>query len=141
MNTPKRTRTRRIMTDILGFLLIVLSALTGWLPGPGGIPLLILGLSLLATNHEWAERILLHVKIHGLNFTKKLFDGSPRLKLVVDLTGIALIVLGVLVVTLVTQSVAKTAALSLFAASMALLLGNRNRLDRIKQYVKKTKKP
>lgn len=42
----------------LGALFIVLAALTGWLPGPGGIPLALVGLAILASEFHWASRIL-----------------------------------------------------------------------------------
>lgn len=137
MRINNRSRTKRILVDVLGYFLIVVSALTGWLPGPGGLPPLILGLSLLATNHEWAERILLYVKKHGVKIADKLFDGSPRVKMLVDIIGVALVITGVLMVTLLTRSIAKTAAISLIAVSITLLLGNRKRFHHIKRRIKK----
>ena len=137
MRAENRSRTKRILIDILGYFLILVSALTGWLPGPGGLPPLILGLSLLATNHEWAERILLYVKRHGVKIADKLFDGSPRVKMLVDIIGIGLVISGVLMVTLLTRSIARTAAISLIVVSITLLLGNRRRFHHIKRRLKK----
>ncbi|MGL5829772.1 MAG: PGPGW domain-containing protein [Angustibacter sp.] len=60
--------TRRIYRAAVGFvgvLLIILAALTGWLPGPGGIPLALLGLAILASEFEWADRLLMRVKRWG----------------------------------------------------------------------------
>ena len=45
-----------IFFDTLAVICIIAAIATGWLPGPGGIPLVIVGLSLLAINHEWAQR-------------------------------------------------------------------------------------
>lgn len=53
---------KRIAIDIGGFGLILLGLLTGWLPGPGGIPLILAGLALLALNYVWAENLLNNVK-------------------------------------------------------------------------------
>lgn len=47
---------RRILTLILGTLLIIASALIGWIPGPGGMIPFLLGIAILATEFEWAER-------------------------------------------------------------------------------------
>lgn len=47
---------RRILTLILGSLLIITSALIGWIPGPGGMIPFLLGIAILATEFEWAER-------------------------------------------------------------------------------------
>jgi hypothetical protein len=41
---------------------MVLAILLGWLPGPGGIPLFLVGLSLLAINHEWAKKRMDSIK-------------------------------------------------------------------------------
>lgn len=42
---------------VVGALLVVGSALTGWLPGPGGIPLFIAGLAIWASEFAWAARL------------------------------------------------------------------------------------
>lgn len=41
----------------LGVLLIILAGLVGWLPGPGGTVIFLLGIAVLATEFEWAERL------------------------------------------------------------------------------------
>lgn len=48
----------RIAVGIAGFLLMVAAALTGWLPGPGGIPLFLMGLAVWASEFTWAHRLL-----------------------------------------------------------------------------------
>jgi hypothetical protein len=63
-----------IILDTLGVLLMILAVLTGWLPGPGGIPLFIAGLALLAINHTWAQAKLDWVKAHS----KDLFTRIKR---------------------------------------------------------------
>jgi hypothetical protein len=47
---------RKPVVLILGSLFIIAAALTGWLPGPGGIPLFLIGVAILATEFEKAER-------------------------------------------------------------------------------------
>lgn len=64
---------KKVGTDILGGLLIITAILLGWLPGPGGIPLLIVGLSLLSVNHKWARRWLDWLKEHGERLAVYLF--------------------------------------------------------------------
>ena len=49
-------RPRRVLTLILGMLLIVSAGLIGWLPGPGGMVLFLLGIAVLASEFAWAER-------------------------------------------------------------------------------------
>lgn len=48
---------RRILTFIFGVLLVISSGLIGWLPGPGGMILFLLGIAVLATEFAWAERL------------------------------------------------------------------------------------
>jgi hypothetical protein len=59
---PRKHLIYRIGVGVVGGLLIVAAPLTGWLPGPGGIPLFIAGLAVLASEFEWAQRLLLKVK-------------------------------------------------------------------------------
>lgn len=132
----ERSFAHRLGIDILGYLCIVGSALTGWLPGPGGIPLLIIGLSLLATNHKWAEQILIYIKKQGGQFADKIFDGHPVLKWGIDILGILLIVIAVYVLMQVTRNIALAAAISLIAVSLVLLLGNRKRYSSLKKKIK-----
>lgn len=47
---------RRILVFILGMLLILTAPLIGWLPGPGGMIVFLLGIAVLATEFTWAER-------------------------------------------------------------------------------------
>ena len=55
---PRAYGIYRIVVGVLGGLLLLLSAATGWLPGPGGIPLALLGLAVLASEYHWARRTL-----------------------------------------------------------------------------------
>jgi hypothetical protein len=65
---PRAYRWYRLGVAVLGVLLILLGAATGWLPGPGGIPLVLLGLAVLASEFEWAHRLLhwARVRAHHL---------------------------------------------------------------------------
>ncbi len=47
---------RRPVVLIVGTLFIIASVLTGWLPGPGGIPLFLVGIAILATEFEKAQK-------------------------------------------------------------------------------------
>lgn len=48
---------RKPLVLIIGSLFIVAAGLTGWLPGPGGVPLFLIGIAILATEFTWAKRI------------------------------------------------------------------------------------
>lgn len=55
---PRKHRIYRIVVGLVGTLLVLLGAATGWLPGPGGIPLVLTGLAVLASEFIWARRLL-----------------------------------------------------------------------------------
>ncbi|MCA9332794.1 hypothetical protein KDA00_02875 [Candidatus Saccharibacteria bacterium] len=123
-----------IIIDSAGVLLIILAGLTGWLPGPGGIPLLIAGLGLLSINHKWAKRWLMYVKNHGVKISDKLFNGSPTITIVIDVIGVIFLAIAVYLITEFTRNITKTAGVWLVIVALILLLGNRQRL---KNFMKK----
>jgi hypothetical protein len=47
----------RVCVAVAGVLLIVAAGLTGWLPGPGGIPLFLVGMAILASEFHWAHAL------------------------------------------------------------------------------------
>lgn len=55
-------RIYRLVVGIVGVLLIGLGLVTGPFPGPGGIPLVLLGLAVMASEFVWAHRVMLWFK-------------------------------------------------------------------------------
>jgi len=64
--TPSSVRKPIVL--IVGLLFVIASGLLGWLPGPGGIPLFLIGIAILATEFAWAHRIKVFILdiIHGI---------------------------------------------------------------------------
>jgi Putative transmembrane protein (PGPGW) len=60
-SNPHQHRIYRCVVGAVGLLLVLLSLATGWLPGPGGIPLLLLGLAVLASEFHWAHRLMVRL--------------------------------------------------------------------------------
>jgi hypothetical protein len=54
-HVPASIRKPVILT--VGLFFVILSPFTGVLPGPGGIPIFLIGIAILATEYEWARRI------------------------------------------------------------------------------------
>lgn len=120
---------KRLAIDIAGCGLLILAALTGWIPGPGGIPLLIAGLSLLSINHDWAKRWLKKAQAGGLNIMDRIFVDHPIVKMTLDIVGVGLIVLAVFILNNYTRNVARSLAISAGFMGIGLFLGNRRRLQ------------
>lgn len=55
---PRKKRIYRVLIAVLGLLLVLFGALTGPIPGPGGIPLVLLGLAVWASEFAWAHRVM-----------------------------------------------------------------------------------
>ena len=53
--TPRHIRKPVVL--FVGVFFVLLSGTVGWLPGPGGIPIFILGIAILASEFAWAERL------------------------------------------------------------------------------------
>jgi uncharacterized protein (TIGR02611 family) len=60
---PQKVRIYRIVVAVVGLLLVLLGAVTGPLPGPGGIPLVLLGLAVWASEFRWAHRLMQWFKL------------------------------------------------------------------------------
>ncbi len=136
MKTLKRYG-KIILFDTLAVLCFIGVILFGWLPGPGGIPLFLLGLSFLAVNHDWAERWLETAKIHGVTFKKWLFPDIQWIRHTYD----ALSVIGVSVAgyVLVTQDnrYVEGAAVAVIIFWLFVFLLNRDRFGKFADYFKK----
>ena len=65
-SNPHQLRVYRGVVAAVGLLLVLLGLATGWLPGPGGIPLILGGLAVWASEFGWAHRLMLRLK-HGLH--------------------------------------------------------------------------
>ncbi len=83
-------KVKRIGVDIAGYLLILAAGLTGWLPGPGGIPLFIAGLSLLSINNKWAKELREYVLKHGGKIVQIIFPKHPIAQWAYDIVAFTL---------------------------------------------------
>jgi hypothetical protein len=128
---------RKIAVDTLGVLLIIAAGLFGWLPGPGGVPLLIAGLSLLATNHEWARRLLEKVKKTGVRIMDVIFNDHPVIAFMIDATGVAALVVTAAIIGQRRGGIFTSIAVILGFIGVGLLLGNRKRINKLNQFVKR----
>lgn len=128
---------KQLVIDAVGCTLIVAAILTGWIPGPGGLPLFIAGLTLLSINHEWAKRWLHKAKNGGLNIMDRLFVDHPVVKWAIDLLGTVLMILSVFLLNTVTSNVLRSLSISMAFMSVGIFLGNRKRLQHLIAYFRR----
>jgi hypothetical protein len=123
---------KRILTDVAGYGLILLGIATGWLPGPGGIPLIVAGLGLLSINNKWAQDLRDYVLKNGGKLVKVLF---PNNRFVEWLYDILVVLLLVLVAALAWRHAAWwqiSLSIALFFIALFIASMNRDRLKRIR---------
>lgn len=132
----KRSRIRRIGIDIAGFGLLIAALLTGWLPGPGGIPLAIAGLALLSKNHKWAKNIMDYLIENGKDVKKKIFNDHPILVIVYDIVAFSLLAGGIYLIATQSSMYLKFATIALIVLGITIFLFNRNRLESISRSIK-----
>lgn len=127
---------QRIGVDILGILLIISSALFGWIPGPGGLPLLFAGLGLLATNHEWARKLLDTLKNKGVDIIDAVLNYRPWVPVVLDGLAVIFVFLAMMILVKTTGNLIQSFAIALTFTGIGLFLVNRKRINAINSYVR-----
>lgn len=127
-----KKHTKRIFTDIAGYLLVVAAILTGWLPGPGGVPLLIAGLGLLSINNKWAKDIREYVLNNTGKSVEKLFPKHPIAQWAYDLVAITLFAVSAYLAWSHAAYWQVMLASSAFFIAVFISLMNRDRLERFR---------
>ena len=133
MTDKKKSRPlyQRIAIDILGFSMVIAAPLTGWLPGPGGIPLFVAGLGLLSLNHEWAERYLQKFEKQREEFRDKYLMADSRVSKIIDLVCLSLMAIGLYFAVTSAEVLIRGLGLGTFSISLIVLLSNQKRFERI----------
>ena len=123
---------KRFGIDAAGYGLILLGLLTGWLPGPGGIPLILGGLALLSIHNHWARKILIFAKENGSKFMLYIFPENPWIKALHDIFAVSLVVVAVIVINHTINAFTIGFAIAVTALAIVDFLYNRNRWQRFK---------
>ena len=118
---------KRFGTDIAGYGLILLGLLTGWLPGPGGIPLILAGLGLLSIHNHWARRLLLFAKQNASRFMEYIFPENPIAKAVHDSIAVILVLAAIYIFVTRDTFIDIGITISLLALAIVDFLYNRKR--------------
>jgi hypothetical protein len=126
------SKIKRIGADVLGVICILAGVLFGWVPGPGGIPLILAGLGLLSINHEWARRWLQKMKDSGSRLNEVLFPDNRFIKLLYDILAMVLIGLAAYLLSSMQGLFVRTASFVLVLFSFVLFFLNRRRGERLR---------
>jgi len=127
-----RRHSKRILTDAAGYFLIVAGIATGWLPGPGGIPLIVAGLGLLSINNAWAKSLRLWVVKNGGKAVDILFPKWPWVEWGYDIIAFLLLVLTFLLELHHASFWQMSLGVSAFFIALLIALTNRDRLKRLR---------
>lgn len=107
---------------------MVTSPLLGWLPGPGGVPMFLAGMGLLAVHHDWAKRLLHYIKTNGVKVSEYIFRDHPGVQALYDILSTLLMVGGIYLLNTYTRNLTLTFSIFLLFTGLALFIGNRKRL-------------
>lgn len=119
---------KRIAYDVAGVTLIIASPLLGWLPGPGGIPLFIAGLGLLAVHNEWAQKLLHQAQKHAEDFLELIFpQDNKKLKNIHDIIGLSLLGTSLTLFILLERPLVFIVPFMFLASGLFWVLYNRRR--------------
>lgn len=97
---PRKAFFYRIAVGVLGALMIIAAPILGPLPGPGGIPLVLLGLAVWSSEFSWAKRLAVWFKAkvaqyRQLSRTRKVFIVLGIFAIIWAVWYVGLIIVGV----------------------------------------------
>lgn len=124
----KKFRDNRFATDLAGYTCLFLVPFVGWLPGPGGIPLLLTGLGLLSLNNPWAEKMLHYVQTHSESLRGIIFPNKKLVQWFWDIFVIALMIGGYILDVRTSGLFLRGVSIGMYASASTIFMLNRNRL-------------
>lgn len=126
-----------IFLDTLGVLLIIIAPFTGVLPGPGGIPIFLIGLGLLAINHDWAQRYIDLCKKYADDIGEIIFVKNPKVQIAYDTIAPIMSIAGLYFLFMQKTTWMISLGVFLFFMGLTIFFGNRGRWKHIKHRVKR----
>ncbi len=129
-----------IIFDTLAGICFIGVAVFGWLPGPGGLPLFLAGLSLLAVNHAWAERLLETTKHKGMALKKYIFPANPLIRGLYDFLSFVLLFGGGTLLFITQDRIISAIGVAIICFGLVIFLLNRDRSDKLSAYIKRRRK-
>lgn len=116
---------KRILLDMLGVMLLIAAVLFGWVPGPGGIPLALAGLTVLSINHPSAKRLLIWAKLKSVTIIEKTSTTNPVLQIVYDVGAVIFLVGGIVLLWNTQNTIVRIVCFGFIYFAIILSLTNR----------------
>ncbi len=120
---------RKPLVFLIGMLFIILSPFAGVIPGPGGILVFLVGISILASEFDWAENLKSILLVKLPSEVKRRWQPTPAWALVFDISAVILFTGSVLFIL----NGKYIPATSFGVGAISLFLFNRNRLQYFKR--------
>ena len=118
-----------VLMDVAGVCCLLIVPFLGPVPGPGGIPLLLAGLGLLAANHDWADNAIQYVGKHSSSMREIMFPNKPTVKLAWDFGALLLAVLSVWLNSTSQNLLLDGVSIGIMTTATGIFVMNRKRLD------------
>lgn len=128
-----------VLFDTLAILCFIGVLLFGLVPGPGGLPLFIAGLALLAANHKWAERWLETAKHKGTTIKNIIFPNKVWVRNAYDIVSVLAFAGATYLYLATVNRLVRGASIGIACFSLFLFLVNRERFDRMTAFIHKKK--
>ena len=126
-----------IATDLAGIGCIALVPVLGPLPGPGGIPLLLTGLGLLAVNHEFARKWLRYAKKHSKSISDIVFPDILIIKWAWDIFAVSALLFGLWLSFQSEWWLIRGLSIGTMASSSTIFMLNRDRITKLDNIFRK----
>lgn len=122
-----KNKAKRIIYDIVGLVLIILSPFLGAIPGPGGFIVFFAGLSILAIHNKWAADLLAWAKDNATNLLDIVFRDNKKIQLLNDCIGLLLLAISIGLFIWLQPPLRYAFPTAFLASGIFWLLRNRNR--------------
>lgn len=127
-----------IATDVAGVAMLIAVPFLGPLPGPGGIPLLLGGLGLLARNHEWAQNWLHVAKKHSDSLRPMFFPDTKWAKRAWDAVALMMAIAGTVGSFIFEEHrLLKILSIGMMAGASTVFMMNRDRITKLDNFFRK----
>jgi hypothetical protein len=122
---------KRIIYDIVGMFLIILSPFLGAIPGPGGLIVFFAGLSILAVHNDWAKNLLVWARKNVSSLLDIVFTENKNVQIAHDCIGIVALISAIISILMLKPPLLYILPTMLTAMGLFWLLYNRKRYKKL----------